>query len=71
MWLVIKNRCWTADRLAKRELPHPTVCRLCDQEEEIIQHLLSCVFARQVWAIIFQRLVFLSLTPQATTGSQG
>jgi len=36
IWLAIKNRCWMADRLAKRELPHPNVCPLCDQEQEIV-----------------------------------
>jgi hypothetical protein len=50
MWLVAHNKCWTADRLAKRGLPHPEKCPLCDQEEETINHLiLSCVFARQAW----------------------
>jgi hypothetical protein len=48
MWLVAHNRCWTADRLARRGLPHSDRCLLCDQEEENIQHLLiRCVFARQ------------------------
>lgn len=47
MWLVTNNRCWTADRLAKRGLPHE-ICQLCDQEEETIDHLLvSCVFTQQ------------------------
>jgi len=47
VWLAIRNRCWTADRLQKRGLPHPVRCPLCDQEEETIQQLLTtCVFAR-------------------------
>jgi len=50
LWLAIRNRCWTADRLEKRGLPHPEQCPLCDQEDETVQHLLvSCVVARQVW----------------------
>ena len=50
-WLVSKNRCWTADRLQRRGLPHPTLCPFCDQEQETIQHLLlGCVLAREVWA---------------------
>jgi hypothetical protein len=50
-WLVSKDRCWTADRLERRGLPHPTACPLCDQEPETIQHLLlGCVVAREVWA---------------------
>ena len=31
LWLVLHNKCWTADRLAKRGLPHPSSCPLCDQ----------------------------------------
>jgi len=47
LWLAIRNRCWTADRLEKRGLPHPNQCPLCDQENETVQHLLaSCVVAR-------------------------
>ena len=30
LWLAIRNRCWTADRLARRGLPHPPKCPLCD-----------------------------------------
>jgi hypothetical protein len=49
VWLVVKSRCWTSDRLAKRGLPHPTACPLCDQAEETIQHvMISCVF---VWEV--------------------
>jgi len=32
MWLVAHDRCWTADRLATKGLPHPEHCLLCDQE---------------------------------------
>uniref|UniRef100_A0A0A8YCP8 Reverse transcriptase zinc-binding domain-containing protein n=1 Tax=Arundo donax TaxID=35708 RepID=A0A0A8YCP8_ARUDO len=66
IWLAINNRCWTADRLAKRNLPHPAACPLCDQAESIQHILVSCVFARQVWTIILQRLDLLSIAPQAT-----
>uniref|UniRef100_A0A453FCJ1 Reverse transcriptase zinc-binding domain-containing protein n=1 Tax=Aegilops tauschii subsp. strangulata TaxID=200361 RepID=A0A453FCJ1_AEGTS len=37
LWLASQNRCWTADRLAKRGLQHPPVCCLCSQEEESLQ----------------------------------
>jgi hypothetical protein len=65
MWLVAHNRCWTADQLAKRNLPHPTLCVLCDQEKETINHLLAgCVFARQFWFYFLQRLGLSVLSPQ-------
>jgi hypothetical protein len=65
---VINNRCWTADRLAKRGLAHPSVCPLCGQEAETIHLLLlSCVFATQVWVTLFRQFGFAVLAaPQAT-----
>ena len=57
LWLAIRNRCWTADRLEKRGLPHPEQCPLCDKADETVQHLLvSCVVARQVWFKLFAPL---------------
>ena len=65
VWLAIKNRVWTADRLAKRGLPHPVACPLCDQAEETIQHILvSCVFARQIWTSMLHNLGLLAIVPQ-------
>ena len=64
IWLAVHNRCWTADR-AKRGLPHPSACPLCDQAEETIQHILtSCVFTRQIWAAVLQ----VGLTAAAPVG---
>jgi len=65
LWLVVHNRCWTADRLARRGLPHPEHCPLCDQEDESIQHLLcSCVFSRQFWHLLLCRFGLPDIGPQ-------
>lgn len=65
LWLAIRKQCWTADKLAKRGLPHPEKCPLCDQEEETVQHLLTtCVVARQVWFEVFSPLNLSGLVPQ-------
>jgi hypothetical protein len=40
VWLATKNRCWTADLLGRRGLSCPVACPLCDQEPEMLQHLL-------------------------------
>jgi hypothetical protein len=70
VWLAIRNKCWTADRLQRKGLPHPMVCPLCDQEQETILHLLcSCSFARQFWHIIFSALRIGHLTPTKEAGS--
>ena len=46
----MRDRCWTAERLAHRSLPHEDDCALCDQDEETMHHLLAgCSFSRQVW----------------------
>jgi len=64
LWLAMKNRCWTAHRLEKRDLPHPVVYPLCDQEQETIQHLLiSCIFARQFWHSLLSPFDLSHLTP--------
>jgi len=66
LWLVAHNRCWTADRLARRGLPHPEHCPFSEQEDETINHLLSaCVFARQFWNEWFSVFGLQELTPQA------
>lgn len=36
LWLAAWRRCWTADRLQRRGLPHPDRCPLCDQTEELL-----------------------------------
>jgi hypothetical protein len=65
MWLVARNRCWTADGLNRRGLPHPERCPLCDQMDETIYHLLvSCVFTRQVWFRLLQSVGLQILAPQ-------
>lgn len=64
-WLTIKDRCWTSDRLARRDLPHHDSSPFCDQHDETICHLLLvCVFARTVWPRIFSALGLVQGMPQ-------
>jgi hypothetical protein len=49
--LVLRDRCWTADRLERHGLSRPLACPFCDQTQESVMHLLlGCVLARSVWA---------------------
>jgi hypothetical protein len=65
LWLVAHNRCWTADRLERRGLPHAEHCVLCDQEQESIDHLLvACPFTRQYWFNILSEVGLQALAPQ-------
>lgn len=64
LWLAYWKRCWTADRLARRGLPHPDKCLLCDQQEETIDHLLiSCVFVREVWYKVLSGVNLQAVAP--------
>ena len=68
MWLVAHNRCWTADRLLQRGLPHPARCPLCDQADETINHLLvPGIFAREFWFLLLQRLSLQGLSHKMKT----
>lgn len=70
MWLVAHDRCWTADRLEKRGLPHPQCCPLCDQEDKTINDLLvACVFSRQAWYNVLHKLGLQNYAPQPHTSS--
>jgi hypothetical protein len=65
MWLLVRTRCWTADRLSRRGLPHPASCPFCDQGDESLDHLLmGCVLAREVWAVFLRLWGKLHWMPQ-------
>jgi hypothetical protein len=52
-WLIIQNRVWTADRLAKRGWPNGRVCPLCRCHDEYANHLLfKCRFSIRIWKMI-------------------
>lgn len=69
MWLAaLRNRIWTADRLARRGLQHPPRCPLCDQEPEDGEHLMvRCVFALEVWFAVLQQVGLQRYTPTPNT----
>jgi hypothetical protein len=70
LWMAIRERVWTADRLQKRGLPHPVVCPLCDQAQETVQHILtSCVLAPQFWFSILSPCGFGHLAPSSSAST--
>ena len=60
MWLALKNRLWTADRLQRRGLQHPPVCPLCCQGAHL---LVQCVVAREIWFATLQFVGLQNRTP--------
>jgi hypothetical protein len=70
LWFVTHNRCWTTDRLARRNPLRPDQCPLCDQEDETIHHLLTtCVFAHQFWFNLLQRFGLPGISPEQSKTS--
>lgn len=65
LWLAARKRCWTADRLSKRGLPHPVLCVFCDQGQETVHHILAtCVFSKDSWFRVLSRLRMASRVPE-------
>ena len=69
IWLAIKIHCWTADRLAKRVLPHPPACPLLWPREwnstALVSHL-RLYPSGLVRYIILQKINLASVTPASS-----
>jgi hypothetical protein len=53
LWLMLRNRNWTADRMLRRGLPCNAICSLCDQEPETTAHwVIGCSYSKEVWAAL-------------------
>ena len=52
-WLILQERVWTSDRLARRGWEHSPDCLLCHQTLETAKHLLTdCRYTRRIWEYI-------------------
>lgn len=50
MWLVVHERCLTADNFERRGWPHNPTCVLCSSDKEDCTHLfLYCRYSQQIW----------------------
>jgi len=53
VWLILQERVWTSDRLARRGWEHSPDCLLCHQTLETANHLLAdCRYTRRIWEYI-------------------
>ena len=56
-WLVLHNKCWTADRRWRHDLQDDNLCIMCDQMAETLDHIiLGCIFSREVWSACLRTL---------------
>jgi hypothetical protein len=66
MWLVLRNRCWTGDRLSRRRLPGPARCLLYDQRLETIDHLMvQCPTSRSICRCILNDAGLVQFMPHS------
>lgn len=70
-WLLLQNKCLTADNLAKRGWPHNPTCRLCMVHPETALHIsASCSYSVRVWEEIVNQLqVPAYLAPTVNTAN--
>lgn len=53
LWLVVRGRVWTADCLAKRDLPHNAACCFCNIAQESAHHLfMGCSVVTIIWSSV-------------------
>ena len=66
MWLIIRERIWTADRLARKGLPHNDKCPFCNLSPENAQHLfIGCAVVNIIWGNIMSWVNLQHLTPSS------
>jgi hypothetical protein len=52
-WLILQDRVWTSDRLARRHWDHSPVCPLCRTTAETAVHLLAqCRYTLRIWSLL-------------------
>ncbi|XP_058217275.1 uncharacterized protein LOC131328341 [Rhododendron vialii] len=58
LWLACLRRLSTKERLRHRGLTIDSVCVLCSQRDETLQHLFfACSYFRSIWMVILQRFL--------------
>jgi hypothetical protein len=66
IWLVLQDRCWTAERQRRHGLQDDDDCAFCSQLAESIGHLVvGCPFSREVCFKCFRRIGWHGMAPTA------
>jgi hypothetical protein len=67
LWFSKQGRLWTADRLQRRSLQHPSAFALCCKEPETVNHIMvQCSFSCEISYTLLLNYRLHSLTPQAS-----
>jgi hypothetical protein len=70
-WLIIQNRVWTSNILARRNWDHNPTCPLCRMTMEMTLHLVSSYrYSRQVWALVAEWVGLTNLHPNEWAHSE-
>lgn len=70
MWLVVHQRCLTADNLIRRGWPSNDCCPLCMTEQECCTHLfVHCRYTQHLWRCFKRFTGDNFITPDASHGS--
>ena len=60
VWLALKHRIPTSDRLTKLNIAPPFKCVLCNEEYELVDHLfVTCSFAYDCWVYVLRKTSLL------------
>lgn len=64
VWLMVKNRIWTAARLQLREWPNDYFCQLCWRNLETTSHLFQdCCFTKLIWEKVSNWISATAMSP--------
>ena len=68
VWLLFRRRIWTADRLAKRGLPHNSMCVFCNTQNETVKHLfMGCAVINILWCNALEWAGLNNIKPRVST----
>jgi hypothetical protein len=67
-WLLLQNKLWTADWLARHGNPANTICQLCHTQQETAFHITAqCTFSTAVWTQLANWMGITSTSPQLSS----
>jgi hypothetical protein len=67
-WLLLQNKLWTADRLARHGSQANTICKLCHTHQETTFHIAAqCTFSTALWTHLASWIGITTTSPQLSS----